>query len=125
VAADEMHFVVAQRQRVRQLRGDDAAAAHRRIAHDRDIHGVFSSESRASSSRTTMPSANSTPICAPNCASRLSIRRRNAGAESRVATASSPVGANWLVKQSSARRLTSYSADTSTTNDGVALLLMK
>ena len=80
---------------LRQLGGDDAAAADRGVTDDADVHGralaagALTSRkmrSRSTGSRTTMPSANATPASAPNCASRLSISCWKRGAVSRVAT---------------------------------------
>ena len=73
LAADQADLVPPQRQRMRELGGDHAAPADRRVAHHPDVHGTcFSSPERCSGSRTTSPSANATPASAPNCASRLS-----------------------------------------------------
>ena len=38
LGADEVHLVAAPRERLRQLGGDDAAAADRRVTDDPDIH---------------------------------------------------------------------------------------
>ena len=54
----------------------------------------FINDSRRSGSRTARPSANRTPACAPNCASRLSISCRKLDAVSRVSTLPGPLGAN-------------------------------
>ena len=97
LAADEMHFVAAKRQRVRQLRGHGAASADRRVADDADSHGSdFRSDPRATGSRTTMPSAKLTPASAPNWPSRVSMSRANTGDINRVGTAAGSAGANWL-----------------------------
>ena len=68
IGADEVHLVAAVRQRLRELGGDDAAAADRRVADDADVHrfvGHGSSRFRQRAfgrhrcgSRTTTPSAN-------------------------------------------------------------------
>ena len=71
VAADHVRAMPAIGEAPRQLRRHHAAAAHRRVTDDADVH--LSRSSRTISSRTTTPSANGTPISAPNCASRLSI----------------------------------------------------
>src|SRR5262249_42744378 len=87
VRADQVHLVAPIGERLPQLRGDDAAAAHGRVADDADIHarpwgfGPWSPLSASSTnnvsstigSLTMKPSANATPESAPNCASRLSI----------------------------------------------------
>ena len=98
VAADQVDLVAAARERMGQFGGDDAAAAERGVADDPDVHGTcFKRVVRTSGSFTTTPSAKRTPASAPNCASRLSISKRNVGAVSRVCTAlSSSGGANWL-----------------------------
>ena len=71
IAADHVRAMPAIGEAPRQLGRHHAAAAHRRVTGDPDVH--FSRCSRIISSRTTTPSANSTPMSAPNCASRLSI----------------------------------------------------
>ena len=93
-----MHLVAAAGQRVRQLGGDHAAAADRRVADHADVHGCMLQQAgRWTGSRTTIPSAKATPASAPNCASRLSIelperrRRQRVSARRRRST-----GANWL-----------------------------
>ena len=97
LAADQVHVVPPLRERVRQLGRDHAAAADRGVAHHPDLHGAcFRSPGRRIGSRTTRPSANATPARAPNWASRLSISCLKVEAVSRVATASSSAGANWL-----------------------------
>ena len=51
VAADQMDLVAAARERMGQLRGDDAAAADRGVADDPDVHGIgFKSVVRTSGS---------------------------------------------------------------------------
>ena len=71
IAADHVGAMSATGEGSGQLRRHHAAAADRRITRNPDVH--FSRCSRIISSRTTTPSANATPISAPNCASRLSI----------------------------------------------------
>ena len=47
LAADQMNAVPAIRQRMRQLGGDDAAAADRRVTHHADVHGSVLQQARA------------------------------------------------------------------------------
>ena len=79
VAAQNVDVVPARRERLPELGRDDAAAADRRITDNADPHSPhislspLNSVGRTTGSRTTMPSAQVTPACAPNWASRLSI----------------------------------------------------
>ena len=90
LAADDVRLVAASREAARQLGGDHAASAHRGIADDPDVH--LSSVGRAIGSRAITPSAKSTPMSAPNCASRLSIscRKRRRGQPRRPCRRSRP-----------------------------------
>src|SRR6185503_18422237 len=98
--ADEVDLVTAPGQRLAELGGDDAAAAHRGVTDDADVHellspledGAFwtrhsrSRWGRSTGSRMTNPSAKSTPARTPNCASRLSMSVMKRGDVSRVWT---------------------------------------
>ena len=128
VAADEMDLVAAARQRMRQLGRDDAAAADRGVADDPDVHEPCFSRRRPHQRFAARRSLRRSGRrrSAPNCASRLSISCRNIGAVSRVATAPSSVGVNWLrVAGQRLRACARSESDTSTTNDGGAQSLMK
>ena len=97
LAADDVDVMTAAGERVRQFRGDHAAAADRGVAHHPDVHGsCFNRPGLRIGSRTTIPSANATPARAPNCASRLSMSCLKMDEVRRVATAPVPPGANWL-----------------------------
>ena len=98
VAAQNVYVVAAGRERLPELGRDDAAASDRRIADDADPHVLDTSLNNVSlvtGSRTTTPSAQVTPACAPNWASRLSTSCLNSGLLRRVPTAFGP-GWNWL-----------------------------
>ena len=57
-SADQVHLMAPAGQRLRQLGGDDAAASHRRVADDGDVHeSCFSNPLRTTGSGVTMPSA--------------------------------------------------------------------
>src|SRR5204863_1306048 len=107
--ADDVHLMAALRQRLAELGRDDAAAADRGVTDDADVHAVQSRSrcGRSTGSRTTNPSAKSTPASTPNCASRLSMSVMKRGDVSRVCTASAAGGVNWLLWHASARRLVS------------------
>ena len=75
IAAQDVDVVPARRERLPELGRDDAAAADRCVTDDADPHlpvDSLNSVGRTTGSRTTMPSAQVTPACAPNWASRLS-----------------------------------------------------
>ena len=93
VAAQNVDVVPARRERLPELGRDDAAAPDRCVtdnAHSHVLVNSLNSVWRTTGSRTTMPSAQVTPACAPNWASRLSINCLNNGLLRRVPTAFGP-----------------------------------
>ena len=110
IAAQNVDVVAAGRERLAELGRDDAAATNRCVADNADPScqrdALEAASAAQTGSRTTTPSAQVTPACAPNCASRLSTSCLNNGVLRRVPTAFGPA-VNWLAWQSSAWRFRS------------------
>ena len=110
LAAQEVHVVAAQRERLAQLGGDDAAAADRRVTDDADVH-VDGASRAAIGAQDRL--AHDDAFGPRDAGERAELRvaaldeLAERGAFRRVAAAPVAGGANWLAWQSSAWRFRS------------------